>query len=107
MNSVAFERTIAAYKGVFKEIAADVIRTYLEHANKHPETPLGSPVRYTDGTISREYEDDSLQALHEAMEPHERRTENDTGAHGTQKPCIICGGYGHCPGCSTKTMEEK
>lgn len=30
-------------------------------SNKHSEAPLGSPTRYTDGTVSREYDDQPTQ----------------------------------------------
>lgn len=34
----ALNKTLAEYKdGVFRDIAADAIRRYCEHANKHPE----------------------------------------------------------------------
>lgn len=32
-----------------------------EKSYKHPETPLGSPVRYTDGSISREYDEQPIK----------------------------------------------
>lgn len=36
MDKEALQKTVAEFNGVFKDIAADAIRRYLEHANKHP-----------------------------------------------------------------------
>jgi len=60
MNEAAFKKAYDAFAGTKKKFPTKeklffAIRTYLEHANKHPEEKVKSSVTYTVGGESPEF----------------------------------------------------